>query len=238
MTDVTGWIEVGLGALALVVTGLLFRADRKRRSLNFIIVENRSIVTETKFDVEVRHEGQTVASPRLIVWRVANGGSDPIPASDIENPLSLRIDGAKVLSAEVTHTRPRDLALRLEEVAANRVTIQKGLLNSFDLIEIQTLVDGNPLVLNVEGRVTGVSEIRRSKVPQTSWGTPWRFSWFDRAVVWASGILFILIGAWFYSTGESWITRSFGIAVLVLSIGVNPWLIWRRNRTNRLFLGD
>lgn len=238
MDDLTGWLEVGVGVIALVVTALLFRADRKRRSLQYVVMANRAIITETKFDVEVRHGDQPVANPRLVVLRIANGGADPIAAADFETPLSLRVDGARILSAEVAYTRPPDLAPDLDEIDEGRVVLAKRLLNSFDMIEVQMLVDGEPTRLAVEGRVTGVNQIERGKIPQTSWGTPWKFSRLDKAMVWASGLVFVGIGAWFYASGGNWMARGVGIAILVLAIGVNPWWIMRRNRNNRLFLGD
>lgn len=238
MKDLTDWLQVGIGVVALIVTGVLFLIDRRRKSLQWVIIANRAVLTETKFDVEVRHDGKVVRAPRLIVWRVANGGADPIAATDFESPLTFRIDGATILSSDVTHKRPSDLSMSLDHVDGGHVALEQRLMNSFDLVEVQMLVDGDPTLLTVEGRVAGVSRIERGKVPETSWGTPWRFSRFDKVMVWVAGIIFVGIGGWFYLAGDSWILRSIGIAILVFAIGVNPWWIWRRNRNNRLFLGD
>lgn len=235
--DVVGWLQVALGALGIVITLLLVQRERQSRALTYAVVNNRSVVVNpSKFALEVRHDGQHVAKPRIVVVRIANSGSQPIAAEDYEEPLTIVLRGAKVLSSDVTVTRPSTLSPSLTRLNVEEVVLERRLLNPRDLIEVQMLVDGVPSAVEVEARVVGVGRITPVKLPQTSWGQPWRFSKVDKAIVIASTLGFIALGASFLWV-DSLVSRIVGVAVITFFAVVYPWLSWRSARRNSLFLG-
>jgi hypothetical protein len=49
------------------------------------VLNNRELLrSDHTFSLEVRHEGEVVGSPRLVVVRVVNTGTQPIEAAEFE----------------------------------------------------------------------------------------------------------------------------------------------------------
>jgi hypothetical protein len=238
LKDLSGWIQVGLAVISLVVGLALVRMERNNKRLSYAILSNRAIMYKpTALDIEVHHDGTLIKNPWLVVWRLANGGTSPIESSHFEEPISLRVTGAEILTAEVTHTRPASFDPQVERIESDRVALDKRLINSWDMLEVQMLLDGEPSGFDVEARITGISEIKRGRVPVTSWNEPWKFTWIDKGinVLMLAMITGIAAGLIFNGTGR-W-TPYVGIVLAFVGLVLGPWYTWRRNRNNKLFLG-
>ncbi len=234
MSDWSGWIQVGLAAVGLGLTVGLFALDRRRRQrdLSYAILSSRPILTRTGFDVSIRHVDRVLTSPHLVVWRLANGGSEPIAASDYETPLALTVDGAQIVTAEITYARPPDLSFDLR-TTDDRVILEGRLLNPFDMFEVQMLTEGNPSGYAVEARIAGVPTISRATLPQTSWGEPWKYGRADRVGSWIMAVVILGLAASSFAN-RAWIAG----AIFVVLAFLVPRVLWRRRKQNRLFLAD
>jgi hypothetical protein len=237
LNNYTGWLQVGLAAVAIIVAVALFLADRRKKSLSYAVLSNRAIVTTpTNFDLEVLHRGDRVANPWLLVLRIANGGASPVELSDYEQPIRIRVDGARILSGEIAFTRPDGFRPCISNQSADALTLDPSLINSGDLLEIQMLLDGRPEHLRVEARLSGISTIGKEKVPSTSWGEPWKFNRFDSLVIILIGLAIGALGIFFYVQGLYLAVRLLGLAIAFYGLVIYPWQTFRAHRRNRLFL--
>jgi hypothetical protein len=78
-----------------------------------------------------------------IAIRYSNSGAIPIESKDIENPLTLDFSNSLVLDAKIVEKHPANLQTDIS-FTNNLVTIKHGLLNPGDLLQIETLCDGDP----------------------------------------------------------------------------------------------
>lgn len=236
MGETLDWLDVGFGAGAIVLAIIFFWRGERGKALEYVILSNRPLVAlQSKFPLEVLYNGTKVDHPRLVVWRVANTGSKPIANDDYERDICLTVTGATILSSELTRARPTSLDPLISQAGLGQVHVERRLLNPNDMIEVQMLVDGDPTELRVEARISGISTVSHVRIPQTSWGEPWRYSKFDYSLL-ALVTAILAAGAIYMLTQEPG-SKILGAIVLVLLVVGGPYRFWRSARRNRVFLG-
>ena len=163
--DPSVWVQTALGVVAIAVSIAFFLLDRRTRSLGFAVLSNRAVISKPLPDLDVFYDGRTVDDPHLLVCRVANGGVSAIDPSHYEQPISLHVHDARILSAEVTHSRPSSFRPRISQEGDREAVLEKCLMNPKDMVEIQMLVEGRPTSVDAQGRISGVSNIKRESLP-------------------------------------------------------------------------
>lgn len=233
-----GWTQVALAVVTLVVTFILFRSNRQAKALAYAIVDNRPLVMgPSQFPLEVRYGGHLVKNPRLVVWRLANSGGQPIEVPHFEEAISFKVAGAKILSSEVTKTRPSTFRPTVEQRGDDMVVMERRLMNPGDLVEVQMLIDGLPEDLRMESRIAGISQIEQIKVPLTSLSQPWKLTKADRITVAIPSLLFGGLGIAFYEGGINIAFKGLGIVLFFVFVVIWPWQVWRASKRNAMFLG-
>lgn len=231
------WIQVGLGVVGILVAVILFRLERRGSSLMYAVLSSRDIVTKpSAFPLEVRFAGSEIKNPRLVVLRIANAGIKPIEASHFEVPLSINAEGATILIADVTTSRPKSYRPTVFYKDASSVTLEPRLMNSKDMVEVQMLLDGDPSSIDVDGRVAGVPSIDRVKVSRTSWDEPWRVSKADWVILSVPSVSLTAVGLFLLLARSSEWSQYAGVGFVFLGAVLIPWSVWRTTRRNLLFL--
>lgn len=109
--------------------------------------------------LQVTIDGVPLASPYLSVLELTNDGEKPIPTSDYEASLEIRLQGdAKVARAQVTASNPKDLEPKLKW-DSQVIRIAPLLLNPRDSLTISVLTSGKQPIFTPHARVAGVSSV-------------------------------------------------------------------------------
>lgn len=160
------WTFVGaiLAILAVIVTIIIYFAQRKIKKLSYEIVSNTQLLgvkEEMQGNIKVLYNGQEVKNVHLLTLRFLNAGNQSIVTSDYERPLSIEVNSnAKILTYEVLEQDPPNIGASLHSTD-NKIMLNSVLLNAKDSISIKALVsdlEGNP---KIDGRINGVKEISK-----------------------------------------------------------------------------
>lgn len=189
------WQFVGtiLAVLAIIISIVLFFAQRKRKVLAYEIISQTAILSEAdevSGKLQILFQGETVKNVHLLVIKLINMGNVPIVSADYEREVKLEFkDSEKILSAEIAETTPDNLS---GEIFLNdkNIMLKPILLNPKDAIVIKILISGFQGTVHLDGRIIGVKSI--GIVTDSPW-------WF-----WA----LLLLGSLTALTGVSWLLLS------------------------------
>ena len=109
--------------------------------------------------LQVAIDGAPLKSPYLSVLELSNDGDKPIPSTDFESPLEIRVvEGAVVARAQVTETKPKDVEATLTwETQA--IKLRPLLLNPKDVVTVSVLTSGNKPEFSTRARIAGISVV-------------------------------------------------------------------------------
>lgn len=232
--DPVGWIQIGIAVMTLAYSLWLRRTALHARSITWATLEQRALIPKSHFPLGVTYAGVQVESPHLVVVRIANSGNEAIVPSAYESPLVIST-GAKVLSHEVTRSRPTSLSpTTTGGELPGAIEVTPSLLNRKDMFEIQLLVDGAPVAVSLSGRIAGVQTFQRIVLPQDSNGRTWRYSVLDKAIF-VFLPLAVIVGGIVFVTNGNGVSRVFGTALIAATL-LWPQYIIRSARRNALLL--
>lgn len=166
------WTFVGVvcAILAVVVTILIFFAQRKTKRLSYEITSNIQLLgvkDEIQGKVQVLYDGKEVKNVHLLTIKFTNSGNQSISSSDYERTLSIEVNSdAKILTHEVIEEVPENLGATVS-LEGNKLVFSPVLLNAKDSFSIKTLIsdfEGRP---SIDGRINGVKSI--SKYSDGQW---------------------------------------------------------------------
>jgi hypothetical protein len=226
------------GLLGVAVSVFIYRAQKRKKIVEYAVVAQTPLVTaDAPSSLQLRFHGEVVEDVRLLTIAVANMGTDSIATSDFEGePLKVQIagrgDGApRILSAEVRNPQPQALAPRLA-VNGAILEIEPLILNAGDSFGIQMLTAGGEADVSVDGRVVGVSAIRRFD-PESMGAGAWLSGLGSLMMICPAVVGIADIG------GDSQTALAGGL--YVLGIGLFVLGIWwgrKRKRYTRRFFED
>jgi len=210
------------GLIGILVTVLLFVADRRRKEL--------SILTTWKPGGPVQwSDTETNVPTRKFVVRLTNSGRVPILPSDFERPASLYVPNCQILDATITATRPSNIHPEAT-IENGEITLRPILLNPGDSVTfevISTFVRFRQLVY-LDSRIAGIKEVRRLE---------FSFGCVPLALTILGWMLMFgpfIVAAWLTGNGqldlpvsfESYISYPFFLGIALQSIGLyaNPWI--------------
>ncbi|NJA05269.1 hypothetical protein HC024_05925 [Methylococcaceae bacterium WWC4] len=155
----------------------LWQADLHAKSLSFRLASQVPLTAETTGTIkglEVLMDGIKIQSPVLSVVTLVNDGKKPLPTTDFESPLQLRVlEGSSIVRAEVTSTYPKDIEAKItwDKTA---VSFKPVLLNPEETITISILSEGKQPDFSPRARVIGISSVEF--VDSTKKGPAWQRS--------------------------------------------------------------
>ena len=198
--EVWQFIGAFFGLVAIIVTIVLYRTQRRRKALSYEIISRTpllSIGDEIKGKLQILFDGKPVQDIHLIVLKIINSGNVPIVSTNYERPVNLSFgENSWILTAEVSETDPEDLRATVN-IENAKVALEPVLLNGGDSITLKLLVSQLGEI-NVDGRIVGVKDIRGLAAEGTG-------NWLRSFVVPLWATLFLLssvVGVILFGAGE------------------------------------
>ncbi|MGO9481167.1 MAG: hypothetical protein ACLP05_05240 [Candidatus Kryptoniota bacterium] len=217
------WQFVGvlLGLAAIIVSLLVVRWQRQRKSLSYDIPVSTQLLDvkeAVRSKLEILYEGKPVQDVHLLLVRIVNTGNLPILPNDYERPIRLEVGGkAQLLSCEVYDTSPKSLRVS-PIIEGNNVNLPAIMLNGGDAIVLKLIVSNPSGGLQVDGRIVGVREITEFKEGQSAF-----------RLIYYSGLAFFLIGF----IGLAWLRFPPSVAFPLMVLGIAVMGIAANYRDNK-----
>ncbi len=177
-------------ALGLLSAGLVYYQIRSRRkSVKCQVRTDEGLVDikeDAKGKIKIYYDGAEIANPRLLTFRIVNGGS-PVAVKDFERPLLIDLgSGAKIYSAEISDTVPQNLDPGIS-YDKNRIVIEPLLLNRGDSMTIKA-IGSSFSEPTLKTRILGVREIKtESEAEALKYFVSWRF--YSKIFSFVTGVL-------------------------------------------------
>ena len=138
----------------------LWQADLTAKSVSVVLTSLIQLQPNEKDSFEkldISIDGEKLASPYVGIFELRNDGSKPIPASDFEGPLEIRLEqGSSFARARVTSKIPPDIETEIS-TEKQKLSIKPTLLNPKDSVKITVLTAGSPPKFSSKIRIVGVS---------------------------------------------------------------------------------
>lgn len=156
------FVSVLLAALSIVISVIIFFAQRKHKRLSCEIVSEKEIFMpyeECSERLQILLQKSTRKQVHLVVAKLCNTGNRPITIGDYEKSINLSITSSeKILSAEVVNTIPPNLPVTLQ--TTDKCTILNPiLLNRGDTVVIKMVIVEYKYDIKVDGRIVGIQKI-------------------------------------------------------------------------------
>jgi hypothetical protein len=171
--------------VALAVYGFYFTHHEASKGIEATVISRSQLlnpeVLEKPSELHLLYKNHEVFDIGILQIRIRNSGAQPIAKVDIEEPITIEIEGAtEIISAPVVATRPPNLPIEAT-ISGTKVELSKTLLNPDDAltVEIDAITsEGSKLdISQVSARVAGVRDIVFHKsLPERS-QTPNDFLW-------------------------------------------------------------
>lgn len=149
--------------VGIVIPIWIWRADQTSKALEFRVVSQASLEPAKSGDIkglQITLDSAPLDRPYLTVVELLNDGSKPIPSSEFEGPVEVRLsDGTKVVRAQLVSSKPKSLEARLT-FTENSVAVAPLLLNPEDKLTISILTSGGMPSFSPRARIAGIAEIK------------------------------------------------------------------------------
>lgn len=179
------WQSIGaiLGFIAIIVSVWIFYRQRQVKRLDYTVTTLSSFLpTNVQGNLRLIFDGKDLSNPYIAFIRIQNQGNVPIPKIDYEQPLVLDTgDLVTVIAAGALEEHTKRLGVNVESVQGTKIQFSSVLLNPGDYYDIQLILEPtDPLgigvietqgrnkfvdevkqMINLSGRVVGVTEIKR-----------------------------------------------------------------------------
>ena len=166
-----------LAIVAIVVSIVLFRLNRKKKGLSYKVVRNDRLFkvnSSLQSRIQVIVDGQPAPNLTLVLIDIQNTGNEAIRREDFDVPCRFSFETrADVISTRVLESKPRDLAANIA-IGDKSITLEPLLLNSGDRLSIEVLLTDPSATVQQSGRVVGVAEIKnvtgKAHKTDVTWG--------------------------------------------------------------------
>lgn len=149
--------------VAIAVPIWIWRADPTSKSLEFRVVSEASLEPAKSGDIkglQITLDSAPLDRPYLTVVELLNDGLKPIPSSEFEGPVEVRLSGdTKVVRAQLVSSKPNSLEAKLT-FTENSVAVAPLLLNPEDKLTISILTSGGMPSFSPRARIAGIAEIK------------------------------------------------------------------------------
>jgi hypothetical protein len=158
----SGWWQVILAVVAILITFAFYFKQKQKKSLSYIVLANTPLLSvdqKIRGRVQILLDGKPVDNVHYLLVKFVNTGSDEIVPTDIVKPVSMELgNDAQIISAEVDEAEPSDLDVKVL-FDKNKITVDMSLLNIGDFFVLKVLANKNPAPLSFSARIKGVKQL-------------------------------------------------------------------------------
>ena len=187
MKDRFWQIIAAIAAVAAIVVaiGTFYLSQRaNKKALTVEVISSSTLLNEkltnTTKDLRLIYKNKDIPNVAISNVRISNTGRQPIRTSDIEVPLSIKLQCIEIISSKVISSDPPDLPISTNNEVSS-VAISKALLNPNDdfIIEVVSVPNSSEgaVVSGVGGRIAGIGQIefkatlQKEKTQRSFWGS-------------------------------------------------------------------
>ena len=173
----SAWQAIGviigaiIGLVGIIVAIYTYVKQTKKKSLSYQIIESTPLLTvnsEIKNKLKFLYENREVDDIHLLILEIKNDGNIPIESRDFEPQFPLTFsfgEQAKILSADIIETTPKDLDPKIErfEAEPHKIVISPLLLNDGDRFRIKLLLTQflPTADIKLSTRISGVKGVKK-----------------------------------------------------------------------------
>ena len=156
----------------LVTVGTFYLSQRSNKmELTAEIISNtnllRNDISSNSNELKLTYKNKEIQNVSILNIKFINTGRLPIRSSDIELPLSIKMNCTELLSSKVVATYTPNLPISISNINKS-VIVEKTLINPDDEVTIEIISipkDGTGnIVSGIQGRIAGISEIKLSSL--------------------------------------------------------------------------
>jgi hypothetical protein len=165
------WLIVGgvaaVAAVIVAIYGFYFTHHEASKGIEAILISRSQLlnpeVHKKPSELHLLYKDHEIFDLGILQIRIQNDGAQPITKADIEEPITIAVEGAtEIVSAPVVETRPPNLHFETT-ISGKNVELNKSLLNPNDTVtvEIDAIATerGKIDISEVSGRIAGVQNI-------------------------------------------------------------------------------
>lgn len=167
------FVAAVITVVSVIVAIVALVQQRRRKELTWEMNWDSLLTVddEVRGELKVTYNDEAVEDLALVRIRITNSGDIPILAQDFERALRLELGEAGHVLKGKGDKHPKSLKPSAD-FKEHAVEIKPLLLNSSDWLSLRLLVSGfREKDVNIDGRIAGVKEVRRST------GTRFRHVW-------------------------------------------------------------
>ena len=159
-----------VAAVVATLTYWLTLQTRNRKALFYEVIATTPVVTvsdDVKDEFRITYRGSEVHNVTVLILRFWNAGNQAIQATDFVQPLKVSFGAAEILLTAWPDMFPKGL---IDGGSGTRewVKLQPFLMNPGDYFIVRLLLAQYNGEINPDGRIVGVSRIRRIRRSQIS----------------------------------------------------------------------
>ncbi|MEP7290780.1 MAG: hypothetical protein ABI835_03305 [Chloroflexota bacterium] len=172
-------VQASIGVIALVLTLLLYRRQRKLKLLTFepvTISKLASIDSTIAGKLDIRYEGAPITDMYEMQINFRNAGTIPIEKQDFEKPIHITFKSKgssienmyAILEARIIEKSPSNLGVDAK-IDGKSIVLEPALMNSGDFFIIRALIEGVIEQAHIDTRISGVKEIKQVTSNKKMW---------------------------------------------------------------------
>ncbi|MBM3137313.1 MAG: hypothetical protein FJZ98_03885 [Chloroflexi bacterium] len=162
------WQFVGVvfAVIGIIIPLVMSLSEKKRKEFSYEVLESApmlKVAGRVQEYVKVTFLDEPVSQVQFVSIIFSNTGNVPITASDFEGTIGFTFgESPQILDIDIASKSPQNINAKIQPESIG-FSLLPALYNPRDTITINVLLgkfDGN---ISIEGRITGISEIKRIK---------------------------------------------------------------------------
>lgn len=161
--DFKFYLGLAVALAGVIVPIFLWQFDISSKSLSVQLVSSVALQPETSSSVkglQVVLDGVKIDQPYLSTLEITNNGSKPIPSSDFETTLEIRLtNNTSIVRARISDSIPHEIPAEISFEETSKVSLEPLLLNPKDRLTFSLITAGGAPAFEPFARISGISKV-------------------------------------------------------------------------------
>ena len=161
--DIKAYLGLFIALAGVIGPVFLWQFDISSKSLSVQLVSTVPLQPEVKSSVkglQIVIDGVKTDRPYLSTIEIVNDGSKPIPSSDFESDLEIRLtNSAYVIRGGIVESIPHEIPAEISFEERSKLVLDPLLLNPKDSITITVITAGGAPKFEPFARISGISKV-------------------------------------------------------------------------------